>query len=192
MERYDFVSLLPSVRPLRLLDIGCGTCTEGEQLVESGIDLTGIDQDGVTLAAVRARLPQGTFLTMNAADFDAKESFDVILLRRPDLVLGARTWQRIFGRLAQWLTPTGLVVVTTPGQVEAKLAQRWLHESGAQKVVMTMTDHEDERYLLQVSELAEAQADEGQPTTMISNLRWSEDDEPVLACDLKTGTCSPA
>ena len=66
---YDAIfSHLPATRPLHLLDIGCSTCTEGQQLLDRGITLTGIDQDGATLDEVRARLPGATFLTMNAAD----------------------------------------------------------------------------------------------------------------------------
>ncbi len=189
---YDAIfSHLPATRPLHLLDIGCSTCTEGQQLLDRGITLTGIDQDGATLDEVRARLPGATFLTMNAADLEASERFDFILLRLPDLVLGARNWRQVFRRLGRWLAPDGKVVITTPGRTEAGLAQYWLDQDGAKKVVQTMTNHEDERYMLLAEGLEEQQAEEDRGTATIHNLMWSDDDGPAMACDVKTGTCSP-
>ena len=69
---YDAIfSHLPATRPLHLLDIGCSTCTEGQQLLDRGITLTGILMGICTgpfiapfLASFIAFLPHATTIAM--------------------------------------------------------------------------------------------------------------------------------
>ncbi len=181
---------IPKKRPLKLLDIGCSDCMEGEELIRSGVILTGIDQDEETMKAVRVRLSEGKFLTMNAADYQTPEFFDVILLRRPDLILGFRSWKKVFSRLSNWLTIGGLILVTTTGESEAKIALQLFSEIGTSGVELVSTEWENEQYLLR----AEApdslhSAVDSKRNLLVDELMWT-DDQPAWVCDSKTGICS--
>lgn len=180
----------PKKRPLKLLDIGCSDCTEGESLIRSGVILTGIDQDEETIQAVRVRLPEGRFLAMNAADYQTEERFDVILLRRPDLILGFRSWKKVFSRLSDWLAAGGLILVTTPGDSEAKIALQLFSEVGTSGIELVSTEWEDEQYLLRAEAPDSlASAVEIKRNPLVDELMWT-DDQPAWVCDSKTGMCS--
>lgn len=161
----DFVALLPPTRPLSLLDIGCGDCEEGEALIDAGISLTGVDQDGETIEKVAERLPEGTFITADAEHWNParEDGFDAILMRRPDLFHRSRSWEGVFSHLPSLLADDGIVIVTTIGEGEATFATKMLEKS-AEKVRVTESKDGKEGYVIMAEKLrSDQEARTGSP-----------------------------
>jgi SAM-dependent methyltransferase len=183
---------------LRVLDLGCGTCEEGESLLAAGVELTCVDQDGETIARLRQRIPEADLVAADAAQWLAAGNgpFDVVLMRRPDLFHRARNWRQAFDLLPGVLAPEGRVVVTTPGEGEARLAERWLAELAA-TVRVTKTDEAEEGFAIVAEDMRKAEAPDdttGSPrddgrASLVRSLAW-EGDEPAMVCDVRTGTCT--
>jgi trans-aconitate methyltransferase len=173
-----------------LLDIGCGPCLEGEQLLAGGIDLTGIDQDGETIAKVQKRLPEGIFITADAAFWLEKtqNQYDAILIRRPDLIFRSENWKRVFALIPSVLKPGGSVLVTTPGQSEAGLCVKWLRLA-AEEVRVTQTGIPEENFMVRANHFKKVEKQRNSKSRLIQELSW-EDDQPTLVCDLRTGRCT--
>lgn len=103
----------------RVLDVGCGEQLYQEQLkplVASGIvEYTGLDPDEVSLARIRAALPEGRFQRGGIEDFsDVPGSYDAMLcLRSLNHVVDV---DAALARMAALLKPGGslLIVETTP------------------------------------------------------------------------------
>ena len=182
-------SRLPTGRPLRLFDIGCGSCPEGDALSLAGVEVTGIDLDEEAIQSARARLPGGTFLCGDAGDLAGKHdhSFEVILLRRPDLTAQPARWRKVLSMVCDWLASDGQVLLSTPGPEEARLGLCWLDEAGFLKTNQETLDHPGERFLLTAREPIAGQA-KSRPALPGNVIRW-EDDEAIAACDPRTGMC---
>lgn len=176
--------------PERLLDIGCGPCMEGDQILAKGIFLTGVDQDGETIQSVRKRLPQGEFITADAAFWLLKQNrkYDAVLLRRPDVIFRSANWHQVFRLLPAVLSVNSRVVVTTPGESEAGLCEKWLSETAA-VVKRVVTNMEEEKFIVTAENFQNAGETENNLNNLIQSLSW-EDDQPHMVCDLRTGQCS--
>jgi trans-aconitate methyltransferase len=182
----------------RVLDVGCGPCEEGESLLEAGVRLTCIDQDGETISRVRQRISEAELVAADAAQWLAAGHgpYDVVLMRRPDLFHRARSWRQVFRLLPKALAPDGRVVVTTPGRGEARLAERWLAEL-AGTVNVAETDEEEEGFAIVAEDMRKAEAPDdtaGDPrdderASLVRSLAW-EGDEPAMVCDVRTGRCT--
>lgn len=188
----DFASIIGQTgkQPADLLDLGCGLCEEGEDLIRSGWVLTGVDQDGETIGQVRSRLPDGRFITADAAHWMVRcgSRYDVILIRRPDVAHRPENWHRIFQALGGLLKPDGVVFVTTPGAQEMSRCRRWLREAGGRTKIVHLKQREEE-YLVKAQELNEIHGSDEPMDRLISELSW-EDDQPHMVCDLRTGRCT--
>lgn len=176
----------------RILDIGCSTCPEGEDLLKAGFFLTLLDQDGETMDRVRSRLPGAAVLTGDAAHLltEGFGTFDAILLRRPDVLHRPLDWEEIFQRLPEVLKTGGTVYITTAGESEAGTIQRWLdrlgaattrQETGVQEEVCLMVAHNLQKI--------EKTNEEAQRDALIAALSF-EDNTPHMVCDLRTGRCT--
>lgn len=181
--------------PESLLDIGCGPCPEGEQLLARGISLTGVDQDGETIREVRRRLPEGKFVTADAALWleKAGRAYDAILIRRPDLIFRSENWHTVFRRLPLVLKRGGRVIVTTPGQSEAGMCAGWLREI-ADEVSISEIDGPEEMFMVTAEDIREKEEEieeKNSIDSLIQSLSW-EDDSPHMVCDLRTGKCTVA
>lgn len=176
--------------PQSLLDIGCGPCLEGEQLLAHGISLTGIDQDGETIRYVQKRLPGGIFVTADAALWLAGTDcrYDAILIRRPDLIFRSENWHSVFRRMPFVLKKGGRVIVTTPGQSEAGICMKWFREI-ADKVCVSRTGESEEAFSVSAEEFRKTDKKNNDRNTLIQELSW-EDDRPQMVCDLRTGRCT--
>lgn len=210
MKKFSVLPYITRKSEFYILDIGCSDCSEGEELIENGIFLTGIDQDEETITKAKERLPQASFFVMNAADFRISsdkddecnkiDGFDMVLLRRPDLILGSYNWRRIFKLFHKWLKYDGIVLITTPGKTEARLAQKWLKEDGKKEVSYEMKDYEDEKYIIvaknlqeddkSLSEINTASEDKKHTSSLVKDLLWKEDNTNTMVCDVKTGKCT--
>jgi len=186
------IGMLPARRPLRVLDLGCADCPEGEALVAAGADLVGIDLDEAAIVAAHDRLPGASFACGDAADTlrGHEASFDVVLARRPDLAVQPDRWRQILATAAACLVPDGQVLVSTPGPEEAHLARQWLTEAGFSRVDGTALDAAGERFVVTASEPAPRPASPGPPLPA-GVVRWGGDEEAEV-CDVRTGTCGPA
>lgn len=176
--------------PESLLDIGCGPCFEGEDLISRGIALTGIDQDEETVGRVQERLPEGRFITADAAVWlrETDSRYDAVLVRRPDLIFRSQNWHAVFQRIPLVLDPDGMVIVTTPGQSEAGMCEKWLRET-ADKVSVSKIGHAEEAFLVKAEEIRKTDEKGNDMNSLIQSLSW-EDDQPHMVCDLRTGLCT--
>lgn len=190
----EFYKTLPAggKYPKTLLDIGCGSCPEGEQILSSGIDLTGVDQDGETIRKVRRRLPQGAFAAADAAFWLDKQErhYEAVLIRRPDVIFRSENWHQVFRRLPKVLGDNGRVVVTTPGESEAGLCEKWLRET-ADTVRRSAAGNAEEAWIVTAADLRKTEEEENSRGSFIQSLSW-EEDRPRMVCDLRTGRCTTA
>jgi SAM-dependent methyltransferase len=62
IEREVIDELAAPSRGERVLDAGCGTGRHAARLAELGAEVTGLDADGESLDAARAKAPRGTFV----------------------------------------------------------------------------------------------------------------------------------
>jgi len=186
------IGMLPARRPLRVLDLGCADCPEGEEIVAAGAVLVGVDLDEAAIMAARDRLPGASFTCGDAADELRVQQvpFDVVLLRRPDLFAQPDRWRQILAAAATCLVPEGRVLVTTPGPDEARLGRKWLDEAGFGSIGETALDAAGERFVVTAREPGRRPASPGPPLPA-GVVRWDGDDE-VEVCDVRTGTCGPA
>jgi SAM-dependent methyltransferase len=184
------VDFLPRRRPLSVLDLGCSTCEEGEALLASGVRLTLVDRDAVTLAKTAERLAQATCVAADAArvEFPDSERFDVILMRRPDVAVQQAGWHAAFRRLPEWLAQGGRVVVTTPGTFEARIVRAWLEELGAKRIEEHMIDRKDERCVI-VAHGVRTEEKCSQQKSLAEALEW-DPGSPRMVCDVRTGICT--
>lgn len=179
-EKRELESILvwfPPLDPLHVLEIGCGTAEALGQLLESGrvVEFVGVDLDETAIERARTRWTRAAFICADAArlpsSFDG--SFDVVLLRRPDLFAQPRRWREVFGRISTLLRPGGRVIVVVIGEAEASVAYRWLEEGG----LRVIQRGEGSSPLLRVL-VAEAPF----PVT------WEGPGEGMV-CDARTGEC---
>lgn len=150
MTEDRFRRWLPSRKGIRLLDIGCGAAEEAGELLASGkvADFLGVDLDERAIAEAQARWPQARFICEDAARLspEAVGRFEVILIRRPDLLAQPARWHQVFLRLPDLLRPGGRVIVTLIGEDEAALARRWLEEAGLRVLQIEDRSEPEERY----------------------------------------------
>ncbi len=178
------LSRLPTERPLRVLDVGCGDCPEAPALLAAGVELTGIDTDERAIVRARTTSPAAAFVCADAATLmPGSAPFDVVLLRRPELAASPGTWRRIISSIPSWLSPRGRVIVSTPGPSEAEATGRWLDEAGLATAPAVQLGAEEERYVVTAARPVPA----NEPTTPVV---WEDDSELGVVCDLATGTCT--
>lgn len=188
----DFVSLLRgNGRQIsNVLDLGCGTCEEGQQILDAGMALTGVDQDSETIEKVRQKFPSGRFIAANAALWlsNRTEKYDAVLIRRPDVIFQNRNWKQVFAALPGVLHPDSIVLVTAPGCSEAEICQKWLAET-AEKTELIHTGRKDEAYMATAEKIRKTEPVQTIQDSLIRDLSW-EDENRRMVCDLLTGKCT--
>jgi len=151
-NRWGWARWLPPGMGIRLLDIGCGIAEEAGELLSSGRirEFLGVDLDERAIAEARRRWPGARFEVADAAELAAEGvgRFEVILLRRPDLLAQPARWRRVFARLPDLLSPDGRVIVTLIAEGEARLARRWLEEAALRVLSVEPLPWPEERYLV--------------------------------------------
>jgi ubiquinone/menaquinone biosynthesis C-methylase UbiE len=104
----------------RVLDVGCGTgVPTGGMMVESGLEVVGIDVSAEMLRIARHNVPSARFVAMDAQELDsglgrfdaAVAFFSLLMLRRADI-------PAVLGRIRGVVRPDGYFAV---GMVEADL-----------------------------------------------------------------------
>ena len=176
--------------PGSLLDIGCGLCEEGRDILAKGIRLTGIDQDGETIRKVQKRLPRGKFIIGDAAYLPDRmqEKYDAVLIRRPDVIFSCQNWERVFQTLPAVLNQDGIVIVSTPGQSEARICADWLRKT-FRSVHTAEIRQKEEEYMIRAEDMKQTSVHTDPKKLLIQSLSWDEN-EPHMVCDLRTGKCT--
>lgn len=108
-----------SITPRTILEAGCGNwetrpillrCFPNARLV--GVDLRPLHLTGFVQADIRA-LP-------------FKNSFDLLLIRHPNIHRSRETWQPFLSQVDRWLSPGGMFLITVYSAAEAELMRAWL------------------------------------------------------------------
>lgn len=152
------LGVLPPV-PARIVDLGCGTGTLAELLVDAGYSVDGLDFSPAMIERARAKVPDARFITGDASDPELELGvYHAVVCRHvlwalPDPVAAITRWVRL-------LQPDGLLVLVegrwhTGGGLTADDAERIVRTVRTNVEVQHLTDSvfwgkeiNDERYLL--------------------------------------------
>src|SRR4051794_39322802 len=109
-----------------VLDLGCGSGVPTAQALARDFVVTGIDASAAQIDAARRAVPHAQFLVgdMLAAAF-APDSFDAIVALYSVIHVRTAEWHTLFGRIATWLRPGGLLLVNLSTK-EGEGIQDWL------------------------------------------------------------------
>lgn len=121
-----YAQIIDSVGARKILDVGCGTGTFACQLAARGLQVTGVDPAGASLAVAGAKLHaplvqwvHGTVADVPAGDFDAAVmTANVAMVFTDDA-----QWQRTLERIAQLLKPGGKLIF----EARRPEARAWLN-----------------------------------------------------------------
>lgn len=180
-------------RPRRVLSVGCGTCEEGEALVQAlggpqALQLVGVDLDETAIEEARRRLPIGTFLCADAARLPTRwrGSFDLVLVRRPDLLAQPQRWREVLAALPGLLGPGGQLILTFAGHAEARVARHWLLDVGLKVLRERALETPEEPWLLvaRMSPPEKTQPADREAAVLV----WEDGGGPL--CDWETGLCA--
>jgi 2-polyprenyl-3-methyl-5-hydroxy-6-metoxy-1,4-benzoquinol methylase len=109
-----YLSLADKRQGLKVLDIGCAQATLALLLAERGHEVWAVDirQQFLDYAATRYEKGKVNFLCGNVTELDLEQRFDLIFANQivEHLVYPLQFTER----LLRWLTPDGLLVMTTP------------------------------------------------------------------------------
>ncbi len=114
-ERPAVLSLLPSLKGSKILDVGCGSGWYAEYLASCGAIVTGFDLSAEFVALTKSRVgPRATVLQANLAeplDFAADGEFDVVVC--PLVMHYLEDWKAAFCEFYRVLKPEGVLVFST-------------------------------------------------------------------------------
>lgn len=111
-----------------VLDLGCGCgIPVARTLADLGHHVTGVDVSEVQIHRARRLVPQATFQHADAAHVMFPEhTFDAIVCLYALIHLPLDTQPRLLHRMAGWLRPGGLLLVTTGAQEWTGTQGHWL------------------------------------------------------------------
>lgn len=121
----DFVRRVPP--GARVLDVGCGSGASWAGGLAARFALTGIDISPGQIEAARRNVPTGTFLVadVTAIEFD-DGAFDGATALYSIGHLPAHEHESVFGRLARWLRPGGLLLASLPAEEDPGSTVAWI------------------------------------------------------------------
>lgn len=111
-----------------VLDLGCGSgIPVARDLTAAGYRITGVDLSDVQVRRAMAAVPQAAFVRADiaAVDFDPV-SFDAIVSFFALTHLPLEDQRPLLERIASWLRPGGLFVVTTGYRAWTGVEENWL------------------------------------------------------------------
>ena len=121
----ELVARLPG--GARVLELGCGGGTDETRRLAQSFELTGVDLSGEQLRRARARVPEARFvhadltdLELAAGSFEGVASFYVFNHVPRELLAG------LFARVHEWLTPSGLFLLTLGARDNPGWTGDWL------------------------------------------------------------------
>jgi 2-polyprenyl-3-methyl-5-hydroxy-6-metoxy-1,4-benzoquinol methylase len=111
-----------------VLDLGCGCGVPvARSLASHGYAMTGVDISEIQIERARRLVPSATFLNADATRVDfAADSFDAIVCLFVLIHLPVPAQQLLLQRMAAWLRPGGLLLVTTGAAAWTGIEKNWL------------------------------------------------------------------
>ncbi len=149
LEQPAIRSLLPDVRGMRVLDMGCGAGEMCRLLIEKGAEsVTGMDISERMLEKARSHDQAGiTYIHIPAeyASFELEE-FDLVV--SSFLLHYIEDIAPVISKIHKWLRPGGLYVFSMEHPVgtssQGRLDSPWLEDENGDRVGYKMTDYMDE------------------------------------------------
>jgi len=106
-------SMVPAGKPLRILDVGCGTGVNAAQLTQLGHDVLGIDLSPVAIERFRARGLQGSVVDIGTGPLPfAPGSFDMAFAS--EVIEHCVDTVDFLQKLRVVLKPSGILLLSTP------------------------------------------------------------------------------
>ena len=117
-HRYIDEALATLEAPRDALDLGCGTGRHATaRLVELGLTVTGVDISPRSIDVAREEVPKARFVVGDMATVEfAPSSFDLIVAFYSLIHVPREFHAAVLARIATWLRPGGVAVVTMFGQ----------------------------------------------------------------------------
>lgn len=111
----------------RVLDLGCGTGLPSTNALAGRFVVTGIDISEGQIQAVRHNVPEASFIHADMAQIEFEpESFDGVTAFYAISHLPRDEHGRLFQRIARWLVPDGLFLVTLGANDSPDWIGEWL------------------------------------------------------------------
>lgn len=111
-----------------VLDLGCGCGVPVSRwLAAQGYAVTGVDISDVQIQRARALVPEAQFLRADATEMEFPDaSFDAIVCLLALIHMPLETQPALLGRIAGWLRPGGIFLVTTGYSAWTGAEDGWL------------------------------------------------------------------
>jgi 2-polyprenyl-3-methyl-5-hydroxy-6-metoxy-1,4-benzoquinol methylase len=111
-----------------VLDLGCGCgIPVAATLANGGHRVTGIDLSEVQITRARRLVPNATFLHADANQVSFPDrAFDAVVCLYALIHMPLDEQPRLISRIAAWLRPGGLLLVTTGAQAWSGTEEHWL------------------------------------------------------------------
>lgn len=111
----------------RVLDIGCGAGVPSTKALAAQFAVTGLDISGAQIARASRNVPQATFVQGDVAAIDfPSQSFDGVTAFYAVSHLPREEHASLFERVARWLEPGGLFLVTLGASASPDWIGDWL------------------------------------------------------------------
>lgn len=114
-ERPAMVALLPALRNIRVLDVGCGSGWYAEHLLNQGATVTAFDLNADFVARTRQRVGDRAHVHQadltRPLDFAADDEFDLVLC--PLVLHYLENWEPALRELHRVLRPDGVLLFST-------------------------------------------------------------------------------
>jgi len=116
-----------------VLDLGCGCGVPvSRDLVAAGRHVTGVDISDVQIARARRLVPGRTFIRADAGEVDfPSATFDAVICLYMLIHLPLDEQPPLLAKVASWLQPSGLFVVTAGHRAWTGTAANWLGSGAA-------------------------------------------------------------
>jgi hypothetical protein len=121
----SILALLPV--PRFALEIGCGVYPASQCCATIGSRWIALDPYLPSLHEARQRGPQVWLIQADGCALPLNASFDLILIRHPDLDRASDSWHYILKSASQWLSPGGMLAVTLYSYAERDQVRAWLN-----------------------------------------------------------------
>ncbi len=148
---------------LRVLDVACGECFEGEMLskllrelssAEGGDDVPGVDFVGLDIREAEIARAAERVRSNHKADIDFRflagdgkrllkesEEADVVFVRHQNYYLGGKDWHELFQQSLDKLAPDGKLIITSYFDHEHELAKDAIERVGGE-IIEDLTNEE--------------------------------------------------